>query len=264
MYILELIKPGSWLEHKFIGEDKNFELSGLLNSLIENFYEANLCLNLFSQEREYREKIHSSDYIEAERKKESDFHREASEQIRGQFDHLPFMERHGEEDIYIKRLKWSSGIHPKQFQSKKIFLYAKSFLFAIDNFSKLLNVISSKQYNPPHEVHVAITNLAVIFPNLRGIRNSSHHGEDILRGLGMIRGKLTPFKPLPIDNGSIKTEGGALLTNSLNNNNYGQTLGDGTFEEIEISFEKLDEVKVCLQSILDCYSWRGYKVLLPD
>ncbi|CDS92999.1 conserved hypothetical protein [Sphingobacterium sp. PM2-P1-29] len=253
-FILELVIPGETVIHEKDDMKKNHELNNLIQNLIDSFYEANLALNLFNQEQSQRrigyEDMH---YLRLKAIKEMD----------DQFDHLPFDEKNFQQEIYIKKYGWRNGMAPRDIQRKKIFMYAKCFLFSLDNFSKFLNVINNLEYNPPKEIGIAIKDLIKLFPKLRHLRNSTHHQEDIIRQLGKGKGGLKVFQLKPIDNAFVKSEGGAMIMNSLNNNNYGQTLGDGSYGEVEVSVEKLKEVKIILQNIVDCYVWEGRKRHLP-
>lgn len=86
--------------------------------------------------------------------------------------------------------------------------------------------------------------------------------EDRSRGLG--RNQKQPLKLKPIKNNMIYSEGGALVLNSLNGNNYGNTMADGHYGEVEVSIESLIFIRDCIQEIINSLKWKGPKGHYPS
>jgi hypothetical protein len=107
------------------------------------------------------------------------------------------------------------------------------------------------------------TRFSIAFPHLRGVRNSSQHMEDRSRGLGAGRNP-KPLELKPIDNGLIKSEGGALVLNSLNGTKYGNTMADGHYGEVDVSPASMEALNAIFQDILNAFTWKGSKCHLPS
>lgn len=137
-------------------------------------------------------------------------------------------------------------------EKQKVYLFAKMFLFSVDNCIKLLKTINKPDYNPPTIINTFINEFESFFPNLIKLRNSAHHIEDIARNLNKYSKKV---ELKSINNSFIK--GSALILNSLNGKNYAQTLSDGCYGEVEVSYESLSKIHKIIQSTVNSYQWEG-------
>jgi hypothetical protein len=253
-FILEITKPGSWLEH-LDDKTKNNELRKLIDQLIQNFYEANTCLNLYLQQ------VDNSHNTSIET--ENGLRQKAFEEFqKTEINNLSYKEKNFQQNVYIKKYLWRNGIPPRTLQGNKIFIYARMYMFSIDNFSKILNVLVNRSYEPPVILDDILKDFNKLFPDIRGVRNSAHHLEDIIRLKGKIKNKIVPIELKPVDNLGIR--GVALITNSLINNKYGQTMANGEYGEVEVSIETFSELRSLLQKIIDSYKWEGQQEHLPN
>ncbi|EHO05399.1 hypothetical protein HMPREF9714_03337 [Myroides odoratimimus CCUG 12901] len=318
MYIFEIIKPGTWLT---ISDDNSndLELGNSINFLIEHFFDANVALSLFTEERQLEssslerknyiyertsnlnlesetsirnrmrkavelkyknskttfEQIRDETELEVEREKcrqtgikdyksDSLIRLEISEVVKSKYINYTYPDKsekiNNDIEIEIKRYKWNQGEIPKNFIHKKIFLYAKAFLFSIDNFEREVEML----YKEPllkNKIKPLKIRIKEIFPSLRQVRNSAHHFEDISRGQSF--GAKIDLQP--INNGVIYApHGGVIVMNQLNGNKYGNTLSDGTFGEVEISPDKIKELQIALQDFLNSLEWKGSIDILPN
>lgn len=260
MIIFELTKPGN----RIIQSDdthNNFEFDSLIMHLIGTFYEANIALNLYLGEKE-----NSQLYFQKEREY-WDTDSELKSQIRNKIelkypDNKKFKnydEIRYKVELEFKRSIWKRGRVPADLKHKLIFIHAKNFLFALDNFEKQFKKLLKDKLTP-ESCNPLYDKLTEAFPKLTELRNSAHHQEDRIRGEKY--GKKIDLKP--ISNGLIHApQGGALVINSLNGNNYGSTLGDGTFGEVEVSIESMSKLQSILQEFINLLKWEGSKEHLP-
>lgn len=261
MIIYEIEKPGTWIKDG--NTIINSKILRLIDSLIESFYELNISLNLFNEE-----KIRNKLYRENERiAREFDYKEKQiiEDEVKLNYTEKNLFEKYDEihlkTEIIYKRRKWSSGQIPSAFSNPLVFIHARTFLFALDNFERLLAVLSNEEGAPSAELNKEHKLLRENFPNLREVRNSAHHQEDRVRQLS--RKKTIDLKP--INNNFIYAPyGGVIITNSLNGTKYGWTLSDGNYGEVDVSEQSLRITGEILQNVLNLFIWIGKKRHLPE
>ena len=84
--------------------------------------------------------------------------------------------------------------------------------------------------------------------------------EDRLRGIGSRNNEM---QLKPIDNGMIKADGGVLVTNSLRGNNYGCTMANGHFGEVEVSNGSVIYTLKTIESVYGLFKWDGLESIMP-
>ena len=166
-----------------------------------------------------------------------------------------------EVEVRFKREQWSSGRIPREFEHNAPFLYARAFLYALDAFDKFLGVLT-KTKNIPEELIKLHGKIALAFPHLRAVRNSAQHLEDRARSLG-VGGK--PIDLKPINNSMVNAPGGGvLMLNCLNGSNYGSTMSDRHYGEVEVSPKSMIKLQEILQAVLQVFKWKGPKQHAPS
>lgn len=257
MYILELEYPGTWLDYE--DQDWAWQVRNLIQQIESQFTEATLSLGLFDQERSRPDRIHFREQWDADAELRRDITNKFIEEngigIYYQ-QHQLFTEYI---DVELRRQKWKNGELPREYQHGFIFIYAKSFLYSIDSIGKFLKVLTKTDGVPP-EIEVFSSKFFAQFPTIHHVRNSSQHIEDRSRGLGRNE---KPLELKPIQNNSIHSEGGALVLNSLNGNNFGNTMADGHYGEVEVSIESLLFIRDCIQEVINAIKWKGPKEYYP-
>lgn len=249
--ILEITQPGVILNHE-IDEGKNYEINSIVRHLIDSFYEAHTSLHLF--EDEYKNSSYMREYLRSKFALNIELNDNLEKEIGQEMDDPSF-----QKEVRLKRIMWKNGFQPLTLHENQILLFARMYMFSLDNFHKLLIKLNHPEYNPPSDLGKILDKFNAIFANLTQIRNSAHHLED------RIRRKKTHEKDInlkPIDQDFII--GTALVLNNLNDNKYGFTMADGSFGEVEVSMEKLIEVRSLLQEIIDLYEWSSVKIHLPQ
>jgi len=165
-------------------------------------------------------------------------------------------------EIELKREKWDSGVYPRSYEHQIIFIYAKTFVFALDMMGKLLNILCEEyKNNLPKGVFDQKDTFFKLLPQLKDVRDSLQHQEDRGRGLDK---KGQPLDIKPGLKGNIYIAGTkSLVLNNLNGNKFGTTINDGQFVEIEISDQTMIIAQQCIQGIIDSFSWEGPASLKP-
>jgi hypothetical protein len=130
-------------------------------------------------------------------------------------------------------------------------LYAKSFVFGLDEASQFIRVIQEDK-QVPDLARAQCDRFQSAFPTLRDLRNSLHHIEDRLRGLG--QGDRLICTPL-------------LVIASLRGNNLGATTDKGTYVEIEISEATLQRAYPIVKDLIwgfEWIRWDNARILPPE
>ena len=113
MIIFEIEKPGTWLNQG--NDENNWSIRNLLDHLIDSFYEMNLSLNLFNDER-----VRSTLSRDLERdswEKDNELRQKIQEEIKSNY--INYFEKYDEisfqTEIKFKRKQWSTGKIPSTF-----------------------------------------------------------------------------------------------------------------------------------------------------
>lgn len=159
-----------------------------------------------------------------------------------------------------KMLGWQEGDLPEDYKGRLPFLHARGFLFALDTLANLLRVMATEA-QAPAPLPTITDDWMITFPQLKHVRDTAHHVEDRVRGLGR-DGK--PLQLAPLVNEMINApNGGVLLIDSLMNNRYGCTLADGTYGEVEVSGVSPSAATALVQRAIEAFQWRGPERLVP-
>jgi hypothetical protein len=259
MYIFEIVVPGTWIDLE--DRDLAWRTQGLLGSLQSQFFEANLALNLFEEAQgaaAARFLDRAAWCRDSERRAE--IQRILEVETGGMLDRVQMDQIRFESEVIFKRERWASGVMPRELQHRVPFIHARTFLYALDSFDKLLRVLA-KEPGAPSVLTDAKDEMARLFPTLREVRNSAHHMEDRLRYLGKY-GK--PLELKPVDAGGIRAPGGALILDNLNGSRFGSTMADGHFGEVDVSGDSMGWLQAVLEIVHQAYPWKGPKQHLPS
>lgn len=147
--------------------------------------------------------------------------------------------------------RWERGELPRSVIHRLPFMYARAFLFALDSIEKVLKALAASDV--PTAAAEARDDLLAALPTLTEVRNTAHHHEDRVRGLGRNR---KPLGLKPIDAGGILAPGGAIVLDNLNGTRYGCTVNDGRFAEVDVTPASLFAARCAIQKVLDSVPWR--------
>lgn len=107
------------------------------------------------------------------------------------------------------------------------------------------------------EIVLATKRLNAALPKLASVRDSTVHAEDRARSRNR---KGEKFGPAPLINNVIHAPGGgALVLDQLNGRNFGCTLDDGTYAEIEVSDATVEAVRASVQRAFDALPWKSHQ-----
>lgn len=261
MHIVELTYPGTCLDHA--DRDWCWKIEGQVRSLESTLIDAALALSLFDAERATpRGRRHSRETWDRDSRRRQ----EIEDAIRARLGVERYaMDRYEEvrslAELEFKREQWSAGRMPSSYEHRLVFVYARSFVNALDRLERCLAVLA-KEDGVPVQVAESHAGLCAALPHLREVRNSVSHFEDRSRGLG--RGG-RPLTLQPVMNQMVNAPGGGvLMLESLNNNCFGTTMADGHYGEVEVSVATLATAANCVQQVINAFTWKGWPRHVPD
>lgn len=262
MFVLDYIIPGTWIDSD--NEELARKIEKQISFLESQFRDANIALNMFSNFKSSATYPFSRDKIfkDHERKREikASLERDIVKDDCGRFEYENDLDLQTE--IIFKREKWQQGLNPIEFENNRIFIYARAYLNALDNFDRLLKKLADEK-DIPLGVAENHSKILTYFPNLRLVRNTMQHLEDRSLGLDSSR----PPKPMnlrKIDNDQIYApNGGVLVFNSLNGSKFQATMANGELGEVDISFQSLSKLLEIFTGVLNSFEWKGPKQHRP-
>ncbi|EPP5206661.1 hypothetical protein ACUQZ9_001525 [Enterobacter hormaechei] len=260
MYVFEFLKPGLTIECG--DEELAWKIGNLLNHIESSFYEANVSLNLFINEMQRTGRDTDSSQLlsefELDMKKRSELEKQVREEmgVSGYNEYVII-----EAEARLRREKWNGGTPPESHSNALKYVYAKSFLSSIDSIKKFLNALAnSKELTTPEKVKELYKSFCEEFPDLRGVRNTTQHLDERVRGIGQDR---KPMQIQPINKEELQIPAGIAVFNMLNGSKFGTTMGDGSYGEVDVSPETLKKIQIIIQELMNCFRWVGPKSLLP-
>lgn len=164
-----------------------------------------------------------------------------------------------------QREEWERDGGPETYRRRLIFIHARSFVTTLAALQRALGAICA--YDLPAAITAdlerARDGFAAALPGLKGVRDSTAHVEDRIRGRQKFGQKIAPK---PVINSMIHApQGGALLIESLNNQHFGGTIADGTYAEVEIADVTTEIARAAVQAVFDCLPWRpGHRTREPS
>ncbi|WP_186132487.1 hypothetical protein [Burkholderia gladioli] len=263
--IFELTIPGRWL----VMEDRraSWEITNFIDHIKGAFFSANISLCDFNNSETMSRAMHDkSDRLamrEERRRRSSEMYEKRSVQL-GRLGGKRASELMDEIDLDIRREDWARGIEPDVFTHKRSFIYAKSFVYSLDDFSNFLKIFSSMD-QVPSSISLIYKELLEKFPALRGVRNAAHHPEDRMRGIKFEKGREVLIDIKEIDNGILRSPAGS--GNIINENLFGTQFAvlttDGTQGSIDISPSTLAYFRDIFHLIVNEFKWKGGPIVEP-
>lgn len=150
-----------------------------------------------------------------------------------------------------------SGMFPYLIENSVGITYARSFLYALDGYAKMLKVLSKTDGAPERLIEI-YEQLASQFPTLLKVRNASHHTEDLVRLKKRVRGQEQDIE-------LEKTAGGGTIhiINGFDGNRIHTTMDDGSSGHLEVTWESLVHMRDSVQAVHDCFDWHGPVSVFP-
>ncbi len=265
MEIYCLTIPGSKIDHVSLGVTPRIQ--SLLDHVVSVFYDANTSLILFKQA--YLAPHSTSDTASKMSDEEVflenvNIQKEIYAEWGLQFPEK-FSEVMREQNKRIKIKNWARGSIPRQIEHRICILHARSFLYSFDSFDRLMEALifdlddgqlKTSIIDLHHEFNIS-------FPDLREVRNTSHHMEDRVRGLVKAGKKPVALNIQPIDNEYIKVGSGALIFDALMDTKFSCTMKDGFLGSIDVSSASMNILSDITQRLFDLFTWCGDPQDLP-
>jgi hypothetical protein len=149
---------------------------------------------------------------------------------------------------------------PPQYLHRLPFVHAHTILYGLDGISRALQRLASTDGAPSGLTRIA-NDFASDFPELKFVRDSSHHLEDRALGLDQ-RGK--PLDLKPITSGPIQsTTGGVLALDNLEDESLCFTGVDGNYHRVAMSSSSLRKAQSSVQDAINQFDWSGPAQILP-
>jgi hypothetical protein len=264
--IFEVRLPGTYLDYPDNGWSGR--ILQFLRLLEDQLTDTIVALNLFKAEEARRnDKLRSriQGQLSKEEREEDELRQELEKRCREELGEELFFQRFLAVQHYIerevRRHRWETGQMPPDYESRILSIYAHAYVSALDSFHKVLAKLTAER-DVPQPVKEALEKFNVVFPHLKGIRDSAHHLED--RGLGRDRDG-NPLKLKPIDNGIVRAPGGGVLLLSVfQGNKLWYTLEDGSHGELAINRENIAIAVEVFQSVINAFQWAGRPRLIPS
>jgi hypothetical protein len=141
-------------------------------------------------------------------------------------------------------------------------MYAREFIFALDNFLKQLRVMAKDPSASP-ALKTAVENFTACVPGIVDVRNSLHHQEDRNRGQSkpdhsIARSSRTP-KQLEWEGWDFSSQQLSLpllVDMKFDGSKVAFTVEDGRAIEIDIGESTAEEMIRTLQRVIDAFPWR--------
>ncbi len=151
-------------------------------------------------------------------------------------------------EYHKQRINDNDSSIPRKYSHRLIFIYAKNFVQALDNFQRALKTLTTYKALPK-EISKLENKLLEFFPDLRGVRNSMQHMEDRIRGLDS---KNKPLTLQPINDGIIAPNG-AYAFDNLHDTKFKTTMSNGYYGEIDISRQSMINLQEIINSVFDLF-----------
>jgi hypothetical protein len=263
LYIAELIRPGTWLDYD--NHEWRHEVDGALYELENCLSDVALALSWFEDEQaaafapgSFQERMADSmarsDRVR-QKQRAMAAERGIDEYDREGWDGLRFPA-----EVSVKRDMWRGGALPDSYQHRKVFIHARSYVYALDRLMRTLEFLAGLP-DIPQEVVAAPSALREVLPHLRDVRDSVAHHDERRRG---VRHGGRPIDLKPMDNKLVKApHGGVLVTESLNGNLFGSMLANGHYGEVEVSAQILGRATEIVQALIGSFKWKGDPDHLP-
>lgn len=224
---------------------------GLIRNLVTSYHEAVYCYYNYSSCSIKK----TMDYTEmVEQKLEDELSKMKKFGIEEIYKGLDSFEYNAAQKHEAKHILWSQGVMPIAIKRHEKYIYAKMFIFSLDNIYKFISVLN-KEY-PEKTIKNEIQLIDNQFPDLIALRNSAHHIEDRIRGIGQYNKKIA----YDITNEEANL---GMVINCTSGNEFFTTLGDGSIGSIDISSDTLCAFRGYIESILLKFKWDGSSYINP-
>ncbi len=164
----------------------------------------------------------------------------------------------------VMQARWQGGELPDAYAHRLPFIHARTFLTSLARVERAMSVMAKLDLGGAEsDVTAARDVFETALPGLKGVRDSIEHAEDRMRGKGRFGRELTLAA---ITNQLVHAPaGGVLIGDALNGRNFGCTIEDGTYAEVEVSEATIGVAQAGLQAVFDALPWKehGYPSYEP-
>ena len=138
------------------------------------------------------------------------------------------------------------------------FLHARSFVFALDQIAKTFRVLVDMDGLPAsanrNNLTAVLEEWNNVFPHLKGLRDTAHHVEDRVRGVGR-NGKPLELKAVNAP-GIQAAERTAIFIDMLDGDDvYSGTFANGEYGGVPVTLASLDVAVSCVRRFVGAFVW---------
>lgn len=133
---------------------------------------------------------------------------------------------------------------PMSYKRQIVFVHAHTFVYSLDRIDRILQVLQTL-LNGSYDISDIYKYFQNAIPDLRGVRNSSAHSEDRMRGLGPDK------KPI------VSTPLGFIMLENLHGSKFMSTMANGNLGKVDVTLDTLKASETAIQAVIDLLKWKG-------
>lgn len=264
MKAFDLVVPGREVVELGVEVD-HWKVNLLVNAITSSFLDACVALDLFQRCVEGADKPMldlKEDFLRRRDRKSLIF--EAVKQDLGvdpyeSVETFDFVSREATRRELVE--DWESGKVPDAIFARQKIIFAKSFIYALDEFKNCLRRLwmGIPAEDGEDGLKAGLESLKSAFdkflPDLKKVRDSCHHMEQRILGLTFDK-PIPPLQSIEMP-GFYKKAPGGILLNNLHGSQLGTMAADGSYALIDISDNTVDNIFGLLKGIYASFKWAG-------
>lgn len=139
---------------------------------------------------------------------------------------------------------------PWSYKRQIVFVHAHTFVYSLDRIDRTLQVLLAL-FDGSYDISDIYKYFQDSIPDLRGVRNSSAHSEDRMRGLGNYKKPIVPNPP------------GFIMLENLHGTKFTSTMANGNLGNVDITLDTLKTSETAIQAVIDHLKWKGMPYQWP-
>jgi hypothetical protein len=148
-------------------------------------------------------------------------------------------------------------VHELSKHARRAQMHARSLVFAVDSFVKMVEAMAADQAAPAAALTTALDGFTAAVPGAKDLRDSLHHIEDRARGLDRRGRTIVPAGAAPAGFAATAGSPPMYVGTNISDNRVFCTAGDGQTVELEVSEATVSLMAQCLQQVVDALAWKS-------
>lgn len=256
MATIRELERGTWLDDS-VPDDFRHDVGRLCRLMSDCVADLVVSLSMF--ERAYAQPFKRLDQYErqqdTERQRERESELEADQgtaDLPENFHNHRMIADRARRDVL--REKWAAQGGPWDYERRHVIIHARSFVTSLALLQRGLDAFCGYPFDDEvlERLQAARDAFAGAFPGLKGVRDSTVHAEERVRG----EARRKKIDTQPLTSGPILAPGGGVMVlESLNGQRFGGTISDGTYAEVDVSDATTEIARVAVQEVFDALPW---------